>query len=304
LKNTQNTHKKKVWSISGGAAKAVGLFEIAKVCTEYKDRPDIIIGTSSGALVAPIIAASYTYPELLDEAIKFAQSLNVLDMFPYKGNKPFKKNGKISIGSIFRVIGGHNHLGWQDIKPLYKKVFKQKHFDALKNSDINCISFSVLGKNGTPCFNLLNESKSIDDLIDLIERSSRMTPIVQHKDGHIDGGFISFSPGMWVLKDDLQNVSEYLSIYSHPIKVGGIIENKTWDSNIINVITQVLNISTYYLGYKDALIEEILCKVENIPYIRIECPNGFIDEIYETDDNQLKEFGIASRKEAIKILSK
>ena len=60
---------KKLWSISGGAAKAVGLFEAAKVCVERKDKPDIIIGTSSGALVAPIIAASYQYPELFEEAI-------------------------------------------------------------------------------------------------------------------------------------------------------------------------------------------------------------------------------------------
>ena len=292
-----------VHSYSGGAAKAVGLFQSAKVCIERKEKPTMIVGTSSGSLVAPIVAASYIYPDLIDKAIQFAETLDVIDMFPYVGNKPFTKGGKIPLSAKLRALTGHNHLGWQDIRPLYKKVFKDIHLTALKESGIKCFSFSVLGKNGMPEFNFLNNAKSVDELIDLIERSSRITPIVQNKDGRIDGGFISFSPGMWVLDKDAKNIKEYIAIYSHPIKVG-IGTNKNWDDNIFSVAQRMIEITTYYLGYKDAKIEELICEKHGIQYTRIECPDGIVDEIYEDDDHQLIAFGKASREAAILAIQK
>jgi predicted acylesterase/phospholipase RssA len=163
---------------------------------EKGNKPDLIIGTSSGSLLAPIVAVSYQDKELMDQAIKFAQTLKPTDMFPYKDNKPFNKKGKPTVNAIFRVLFGHNHLGWQDIRPLYKKVFKEKHFKLLKKSSIKCIAFGVKGENGTPEKYVLNDACSLDEMIDMIEMSSRIVPFVQPMDGRIDGGFISFNPAM------------------------------------------------------------------------------------------------------------
>jgi hypothetical protein len=41
------------------------------------------------------------------------------------------------------------------------------------------------------------------------------------------------------------------------------------------------------------------CKLNNIDYLRIECPNGYTDEIYESDNKQLIALGNASKKVAI-----
>jgi len=286
-----------VWGLSGGAARAIGLFEAAKVCMERGEKPDIIIGTSSGSLLAPIIAVAYEIPELMDIAIKFAQTLDPLDMFPYKRNRPFNKKGKPTVNAIFRIIGGHNHLGWQDIKPLYKKVFTETYFKILQKSPIICQSFGVVGEDGSPEILTLNDADNLDEMINMIEKSSRIVPFVQSIEGRIDGGFISFNPSMWVLKDN--KVGTLVSIYSHELKQN-IDFNKDWNKNILTTTTQSLLITTHWLGVKDALIEELYCKLNNIDYLRIECPNGYTDEIYESDDDQLIAFGKASRLNAQK----
>lgn len=284
-------------SISGGDAKAIGLFQAAKVCLEEKGMPSIIIGTSSGSLVAPILAVAEKYPEILDEAIKFAETLDVLDMFPIKGNKPFKKNGKLPFSTILRIATGWNHLAWQDIYPLYSKVFKQHHLEALQESKTKCYSFGVVGADGTYEIKELNKAQTIKELVDMMEESSRIVPVTQPKNGRIDGGYVSFSPGMWLLKRNPELIKEYVSIYSKTLKES-VSLSENWDSNIIGVIQQSMIIATNYLGIKDAMIEELLCDKYKIPYTRIECPDGIIDEMYETDDEQLRAFGLASARVA------
>jgi predicted acylesterase/phospholipase RssA len=290
------------WSFSGAAARAIALFRMAKVSIEKSDKPNLIIGTSSGALVAPIIAVSYANPELMLEAIKFAETLDILDMFPYKGNKPFKENGKIADGAILRALT-HNHLGWQDIKPLYKKVFKEEHFNLLKESNIKCYSFGVRGDNWTPILYCLNEATTLDDMIDMIECSSRIVPFVQPMGyrhiGHVDGGFISFNPGRWLL--DSFNLKELILFNSHPVKLG-ITNQPHWDKDIISVITQAMEGMTNQLAVNDMEIVELKCKAKKVKLTIIEAPDGYTDEVYETDDAQLIALGEASEASALKIL--
>lgn len=288
------------WGISGGAARAIGLFQAAKVCMEQSEKPNIIIGTSSGALLAPIIAAAYEDEGLMDKAIQFAETLDPVDMFPYKNNKPFNKKGKPTINAIFRILGGHNHLGWQDIKPLYKKVFKPCHLDILRRSDIQCIAFGVTGKDGSPERHFLNPADTVNELIEMIERSSRMVPFVQSMNGSIDGGFISFNPAMWLFEH--YDITKLITIYSHQIKPF-VKENLKWDKSIVSVTAQTLLITTYWLGVKDSIIEEYYCKLNDIDYLRIECPDGYTDEVYESDDKQLIALGKASRRAALKAFA-
>ncbi len=284
------------WGISGGAARAIALFEAAKVCIEQDEKPDLIIGTSSGALLSPIIAVAYEFPPFIDAAIEFARSLSPSDMFPYEGNFPLKKNGKPSTNAIFRVLTGYNHLAWQDIAPLYKRLFKQRHFEALQNSSIKCFSFCVDGTDGSPKIYCLNDAESLEDMIVKIKKSSRIVPIVQNEEGFIDGGFISFNPAMWLF--DRFEITKLVTIYSKQMK-DHIKKNPKFDKNFITTDFQVHSITAHWLGWKDAKIEELYCQLHGIEYLRIECPDGFTDELYEDDDHQLIALGEASRKKAL-----
>jgi len=282
------------WSFSGAAARAIALFRQAEVAIKVGDKPNIIIGTSSGALVAPIVAVSYVDPNLMTSAIKFAETLDIRDMFPYKGNKPFKKNGKVADGAILRALS-HNHLGWQDIKPMYKKVFTEEHFKVFKKSDIKCHSFGVRGDNWTPVIYCLNDADSLDDMIDMIECSSRIVPFVQpmvyKNKSHVDGGFISFNPGRWLL--DSFKLKQLVLFNSHPVKLG-LPDKLNWDKDIISVTTQAMEGMSNQLAVNDMEITILRCKLKRVKLLIIEAPDGYTDEVYEDDDEQLIALGEAS----------
>lgn len=283
-----------VWSFSGAAARAIALFRLAEVSKERGEKPDVIIGTSSGALAAPILAVAFDDPKLLDEAIEFAETLDTRDMFPVRGNKPFNAKGKPTVGSIFRAMS-HNHLGWQDIKPMYKKVFKQEHFELLKKSKIRCYSYGVIGKTWTPVRYCLNDAESIDDMINMIECSSRIVPFVQPMvykgEGHVDGGYICFNPG-WTLFED-HNITTLVSMYSHEPRLG-VKPVEKWDKGVLSIAHQCMMGMNHSLGYKDARLEKLEAQVAGTRLLQLFAPDGHTDEIYETDDDQLRSLGVAS----------
>jgi len=286
------------WGFSGAAARAIALFRMGEVYIERGEKPNIIIGTSSGALAAPIIAVAYQHPEIMAKAIHFAETLDTKDMFPYKGNVPFNKKGNPSLMGVLRAVT-HNHLGWQDIKPLYKKLFTQEYFESFKKSDIKCIAFGVKGEDWTPVQYVLNDAVSLDDMIDVIECSSRIVPFVQpmtYKGAtYADGGFISFNPSMWLF--DNYDLKQLVSFNSHELHLG-INKNPKWDKNILSVTYQAMDGMSSMLAYKDSIIEELYCKLHCVDYIRIDAPDGYTDEVYETDDNQLIALGLASMEVA------
>jgi len=284
------------WSFSGAAARAIALFRQAEVSMELGEKPNIIIGQSSGAIVAPILAVAYQDYSILEVAIEMAETLDTSDMFPYKGNLPMNKKGKPSVMGVLRGFT-HNHLGWQDIRPMYKKIFSQEHFDMFKESDIKCIGFGVKGKDWSPTMFILNDAESIDDLIDMIESTARISPFVQPMvykgETYVDGGYISFSPAMWLFGQ--YQLKQLVCFYSKQTTYG-IPDNPLWDKSILSITNQAMNGMSHWLGVKDSIIEELYCKLNNIDYLRIEAPDGYTDEVYETDDIQLIALGLATKE--------
>lgn len=290
-----------VWGISGAAARAIGIFQAAKVAMEKGLKPTYIIGQSSGAILTPIIAASYKYPKLIDKAIEMAETLDITDMFPHRGNFPFNKKGKLSSNAKLRILTGHNHFAWQDIGPMFKHIFKEKHLQALKESGIVCYSFCVKGSDGSTKIHMMNRAESVDELLQMIKESDKIVPFVQNENGYIDGGFACYNPGWTVLQDVTRTfkVKQYVSIYAREITPDLGFDNKQWDKSIFTTTSQAMLITTHWLGNKDAIIEQLLCEQNEIDYVRIECPNGYTDEVYETDDKQLKALGLASKAAAL-----
>ena len=289
-----------VWSLSGGSVKFVALVRGAKVSIAYGRKPHVIVGVSAGALLAPIIALAYQDPCILEEAIELAETLDMTDMFPIKGNKPFTEKGNIAPGAYLRVVTGWNHLGWQDIAPLYKKVMTEERFKLFKKTDINCWAFGVKGRNMSPKPVLLNNASSVDELIQMIELSSRMTPLVQPApykgDTYVDGGFISHSAFWWI--KDKYNVEELITFYTSEYSEE-ISDNSNWDKSLFTVVMQLLLGTTHWLSMHGRDLEELYCHKHNIKHMRMEFPGHIIDEIYDTDDEQLKALGDISEEIAV-----
>jgi predicted acylesterase/phospholipase RssA len=295
--------KQIAWSFSGAAARAIALFKQAQAAIELTEKPNIIIGQSSGAIVAPIVAVAYDDPKLLKAAIEMAETLDIEDMFPYKGNVPMTKSGKPTVGGIVRAFT-HNHLGWQDIKPMYKKIFTEEHFKLFKNSSIKCIGFGVRGKDWMPTMFNLSEAENLDDLIDMIEATARIVPFVQPMeykgDTYVDGGFISFNPAKWLFNN--HELKSLLMFNSHPVKLG-IPVNEKWDDTILTITNQAMQGLVNQLAVAYMELAELYCIKTNVNYIIVEAPEGYTDEIYETDDDQLKALGNAAYENASKILN-
>lgn len=287
---------------SGAAARAVGIFEACRVAVNHEEKPTKIIGQSSGAILTALQGASYKYPCLMDAAIDMAASLDLKDMFPHPGNFPFNKKGKLSANAAFRVLTGHNHFAWQDISPMFKNIFKEKHLAALKSSGIECWTMGVDGKDGTLAMFNLNLANTVDDVLDMLKRSNRIAPFVQNYKGFLDGGFACYNPA-WLMFESCPNLKKVRTFYAKEI-TDGIPVNEKWDKTIISIQTQTMLTATHWLSVKDAMIEELYCEKNNIDYVRIECPNGYTDEIYETDDDQLRALGQASREVALKAFKK
>jgi hypothetical protein len=289
-----------LWSFSGGAAEAIALFRAAEVSIEKGEKPTRIIGTSSGSITASIIPVAYEVPGFMEAAIKFAETLDVEDMFWSKAHRPLNEKGEPTFNAITRILTGHNHLGIQDIRDLFKELFTEEHVEILRNSPIKSFAFGVRGKDFKPTIVCLNRAKNVDDLVDMIELSSRISPLVQPApykgDTYVDGGFIAFNPGWLALSP---KIKQYVATYAHPMNTIGH-SNEEWDKNLFTVVPQLLGGMAHWHGMKDIKIEELMCKLYDIDYLRIECPSGYIDEIYESDDEQLIALGLASQENAIK----
>jgi len=286
-----------IWSFGGGAVKWISLAEGAKVSIKRNGYPTVVIGVSAGALLAPIIAVSKRLPDILDRAINIGRTLKSSDIFPYKGNSPFNKKGKPTVNAIFRILTGYNHLGFQDIGPLYKSLFTDKVFAEFKKSDILCYAFGVKGKDFSPSIVCLNDAKTVTELIAMIELSSRIVPFVQpakfKEDFYIDGGFVA-NNAAWVIRE-MFDIKELITFYTNVIEYN-IKTNDKWDGNILQVVTQCMGGMAHWHSIKDRLIEEYYCKANCISYMCIEYPCSAINEVYDTDDNQLEAAGIEARE--------
>ena len=70
-------------TLSGGGARGYAHIGVLKAMEEFKITPNIVSGTSMGAIIGSLIANGYTSEEIID----FAQHPNYLKIFDFKGFK-------------------------------------------------------------------------------------------------------------------------------------------------------------------------------------------------------------------------
>ena len=124
-----------ILNISGGATKIPGLFGGAKAILE-NDKPDLITGISSGAILAVPLALG-----LFADIEKVVLNLSMNDMFVVN---PYTKNNKISITGLWRILRGKPSVGTSNIIHTLKKLITPEIFDIYKYGEFPDVEIGVV----------------------------------------------------------------------------------------------------------------------------------------------------------------
>ena len=170
---------KDILVIGGGGAKgsyAVGL--LTKMNRTY----DIYIGTSTGALIAPLVALG-KYDELKEAY------LNLNNDSIYKVS-PFNRKGKLSKYNLLkRIMKGKNSLGESDkLKDLIRNYYTYQDHLIIQRSDIDVIITNTnMTTNKTEYFSA--NDYSYNEYVELIWTSTLAYPFTQLNGIYADGGY-------------------------------------------------------------------------------------------------------------------
>ena len=296
---------KRALNYSGGAVMFAGMITSAQVIIESGFIPDVMSGVSSGAMLLPIIVAALEETELWAQAIEVANNVQPKDYFPGWDDLPVGPKGNLSIHGVLRAATGHPNLGEQDIRGLYKSVFKEHHFEIFKRSSIECYVYGVDYDSGNMMEYKLNDAKDVDDLIDMLQASNRIPIFTQCKNyrgiRHYDGGMRSHNPGKYILRK-YPELDECISVFAREDR-DHVGTDTNWDKDLITVITRTIGITTTQISVNDEEIQSLLCELNNIKYIPIHLPADMLDEMYDNDSEEVTAFSKASAELAQSILN-
>lgn len=160
-------------TMSGGGARAFSHLGVLQALYEYDIHPDIVAGTSMGAIIGAFYAQGYTPKELYDIILleKFNNVNNILHFGREK-----KKN-----------IGFSSH---KKIRRVFEKYMPHNSFDSLKHTFYLCVANLNTGQpeyvhSGGNLHNYLLGSSSIPALF---------TPVYIDSCYYVDGGILDNFP--------------------------------------------------------------------------------------------------------------
>jgi len=276
-------------SLSGAGSKIPLLGSAAiTLLTKHNYKPDIIIGTSSGALLALPLALG-----LYNEIEKIVKNFTMDTIF---NMRPVNKKGKITLGAIWRVLRGKNSLGLQNnlIKTL-KNLIPLKFFDDYKynNKYAEVFIVTVEFKTGKRKY-IRAKDLSYENYIKYAIASTTIPIFAESIDingnYYYDGGIRDFMGSHWGFEN--LSITENISIYSRP-KDFNITETNWKPKNIYTVLQRTIDIMMLEISKNDLIKETLLAEKMNINNIQFFMPHVETSNYYDIDkERQLKWYDI------------
>ncbi|WP_020527221.1 patatin-like phospholipase family protein [Flexithrix dorotheae] len=251
---SQNTKKPKVGLVlSGGGAKGVAHIGILKKLEELDLVPDIITGTSMGALVGGLYASGYSSEELVDivDGINWDELLSnqtawshiVIEEKPYYGRYMLKlpvDEGKINVPA--GIIEG------QKLSELFNYLTRGVHnindFEKLPIS-YSCVATDVVtGKEV-----ILNKGSLAEAMRASMAIPSFFTPVVMEDYILVDGGLLKNFP--------VQEAIDMGADIIIGVNVGGGYYEKEELNNPVTILTQ----AAMFKSLADAEMTKKICHV-------------------------------------------
>jgi len=246
--------------VGGGGAKgayAVGLL------TKWDKTYIKYYGTSTGALIAPLVALG-KYDELKEAYLSLSNSsIYSVD--------PFNKRGKLSKFNLLkRLVQKKNSLGESDnLKDLISKYYTRFDHSRLKNSRIEVIVTNTnMTTNKTEYFS--NFDYEYEEYKEKIWISTLAYPFTQLYNGYADGGYSSPVPVVQACKDNPNSNIDVIVLdveFDEEFKPSGVLDSIP---SVIDSLLRTLFVKDR--GYAEYLANEngIKLNYNYTPYVLTE----------------------------------
>ena len=287
----------KVLNLPGGSTKALQIAIAAIiVMSEYGYKPDVITGTSAGAIIALALHLGK-----FDAIIDQAENVELDSMFEIS---PTDGKGNLSWAAYRRMIWGllpfinnSYSLGIQNTRHYFTNNISEEEFYKYRfNSDSPDIWILVVDPTTKKHIWYNLKDLSYVEAIEIVEMASHipvMTEAVKAKDHYgIDGGIAAHNPE-WLLCEDWEtlytndSIKSLVSIY--PREIDFVLEESNkWEKNVLNNIDNTILIQNRYLSLAGQSSAYWYCKANNIDHLQLFCPQILdMDSRYDVDDEQL-----------------
>ena len=289
--------------ISGGGSRGAWGAGIAKGIHEFQNRRyDVFIGSSTGSLMSPLIAAEEF--DKLEEAYT-----NINNDSIYKVD-PFKKNGKIKyLLAFWRFITRKLSIGdSSNLKNLIHEFFKEETFDKIKKLKKEVITAVTNINTGNAEYYSTNDTK-YEDFVDWMNASASAPIImnVTNKNGfqYVDGGVIDAVP----IYHAIQNGCTEIDVIIHKEKG---YEKKIYHNqrNILQLGIRLMRMFITNVTKDDVQLADVVDDAQqDITINYYYMPENYVDNLLTFDKTLMKRmfkigFLSMNREDKIKLIKR
>ncbi len=312
-----------ILNLSGGGTKIVGIYAATKTLIDRGYKPDVITGVSAGSYLALPLALG-----MFDKIDTMLANLTLDKMFD---PKPVNEKGKITLAAIWRIVHGSYWIGDQTKSlELVREVVNPAQFDAWKYNTF--AKDSVYGKERYPdCYvsavDFRSGSKELINLrncsyenalsfilgsgsipfftkgVDITYNDNNDHLSVAKRQLLFDGGLRNHIASVnmleWLMAQKIK-IDRCISVYARPEDYK-IVEAEDWfPADVSAVITRSMDIMGIEISKKDEIIEQMLCRRDNVPLDQVFLPN-VMEGTYDVDPTRLRQYAALAVKEALKV---
>lgn len=274
----------KVLILPGGGAKIGGILGAAEAILDSGYTPSVFAGLSAGSIVATVSALG-----LIDKAYSKLKDLDIKDVF---SQPPLNKKGKVSVSAGMNIICGEHYLGKMNgnFFDTLKEIISPEDFYLIKSSTMRMVWVQVVNMH-TGAIDLVNiMTLDYEEALCYLAASSSVPVFSEgwEQDGELimDGGVRSHLPSRELLNNQLLHISEVVSVYSRPAKLGHALSKNWQPKNVLDVLERTIEIQNIEISKRDAEYERHMCKALGIKLTQI-----FLDlpqeGIYDFDSERM-----------------
>jgi len=287
-----------VLNLPGGSTKALQIAIAAIiVMSEYGYKPDIITGTSAGAIIALAL-----YLGKFDEIIEQGKNVELDSMFEVS---PTDGKGNLSWAAYRRMLWGllpfvneSYSLGIQNTRHYFTNNISEEEFYKYRfNIDSPDILILVVDPTTKDYLWYNLKDLTYEEAIEIVEMSAHipiMTEAVKAKDHYgVDGGIAAHNPE-WLFYKDFNtlypnlNINSSVAIYPREFDFP-LEESDKWKKNVLNNIDNTILMQNKFLSLAGQSSAYWYCKANNIKHLQLFCPQILdMDARYDVDDQQLE----------------
>jgi hypothetical protein len=312
-KNKRTQFKIESWS--GAATKIsgyIGMISELKRKTDYN--PNIIIGTSSGAIASLLRVSLMVKPSMFSSMVNLAINFSLDDIFNVS---PVNKKGGLKGSSIVRLIKGKLSMGehYQLTKTL-KKFFTEDMFDQYKHELYDYPDLLICSTDiDSGKFIVVNaKDLSYEDIFKHILASTSIPlatqPIDIFGNLNLDAGITFGNPGCYLIHQMIKNgyrIKSHNSFYSRPQDISGSITDKVKVYKLKNrlmfkgasrVVSRVIDLMLLQNSKSCEWLEGYQSEKQGYKLQQFFLPK-VLDSTYDVDKAQLKELYEAGKRSLV-----